>query len=290
MKKNTLIIIICILAVFFISGCSKTFNKTFGGSYPDYAYSVQQTKDGGYILAGSTGSFGAGNYDAWLIKTDANGNKVWDTTFGGSSTDQARAVQQTSDGGYILAGFTYSFGAGENDAWLIKTDTNGNKVWDTTFGGSDDERAYAVQQTSDGGYILAGVTSSFGAGGWDFWLIKTDANGNKVWDKTFGGSSNDYAWSGQQTSDGGYILAGATESFGSGNVYYPDAWLIKTDTDGNKVWDNTFGGSSSDETYAVQQTSDGGYILAGYSLSYGYDAWLIKTNAFGYAPATPTPG
>jgi hypothetical protein len=268
---------------------NKAWDKTFGGSSSDGASSVQQTSDGGYILAGSTNSYGAGYDDAWLIKTDANGNKVWDKTFGGSSGDYAYAVQQTSDGGYILAGYTNSYGAGYIDAWLIKTDANGNKVWDKTFGGSLEDGAYAVQQTSDGGYILAGYTRSFGVGVWDAWLIKTDANGNKVWDKPFGGRDIDCAYAVQQTSDGGHILAGYTLSFGAGHA---DAWLIKTDANGNKVWDKTFGGSSSDGAWSVQQTSDDGYILAGETSSFGDvngDAWLIKTDAFGNAPATPTP-
>ena len=235
MKKKIFISMSCILAVGLISGCSKTFNKTFGGSGADYAYSVQQTTDGGYILAGYTASFGAGSIDAWLIKTDADGNKVWDKTFGGSGDDIAYAVQQTSDGGYILAGYTWLLGAWY-DAWLIKTDANGNKVWDKTFGGRRSDFAYAVQQTSDGGYILAGWTAgSYFVGNPYAWLIKTDANGNKVWDRTFGGrayggSSQEIANSVQQTSDGGYILAGSTYSIGAGDG---DAWLIKTDANGN---------------------------------------------------------
>jgi len=294
MKKNLYIIMVCILAVGLISGCSKTFNKTFGGSDDDYIKSVQQTSDGGYILAGSTSSFGAGSWDAWLIKTDVNGNKIWDKTFGGIHSDYAYAVQQTSDGGYILAGITACFGAGPYDAWLIKTDANGETCdysvdgncyeneskWVKTFGGSSNDEAYAVQQTSDGGYILAGETWSFGAGVGDFWLIKIDANGNKVWDKTFGGSRWDWATAVQQTSDSGYILAGVTCSFGDNQG---DAWLIKTDANGNKVWDKTFAGSGSDEAFAVQQTSDGGYILAGwtYLIGAGDDAWLIKTDVNG---------
>jgi len=259
-----------------------TFNKIYGGSGVKWANAVQQTSDGGYILAGGTSSFGAGSGDAWLIKTDANGNKVWDKTFGGSSGDEAISVQQTSDGGYILAGATWSLGAGNGDAWLIKTDANGNEVWDMTFGGIHNDWAFAVQQTSDGGYILAGFTDSFGAGGCT-WLIKTDTNGNKAWDKTFRGSNYECAHAVQQTSDGGYILAESTwplEARGR------DAWLFKTDADGNKVWDKNFGGSNDDCAHALQQTSDGWYILAGTTLG---DALLIKTDANGNAPATPTP-
>jgi len=275
---------------------NKVWDKTFGGSYEDGASAVQQTSDGGYILAGYNGSFGAGSSDAWLIKTDAHGNKVWDKTFGGSYEDEAYAVQQTSDGGYLLVGYTDSFGAGKEDAWLIKTDASGETCdcsgdgncyeneskWVKTLGGSGGDYAYSVQQTSDGGYILAGFTNSYGAGYDDVWLIKTAANGNEVWDKTFGGISGDWASAVQQTSDGGYILAGRTSS----SAGLDDAWLIKTDAHGNKVWDKTFGGGGLDYAKAVQQTSDGGYILAGYTISppFGaddYDAWLIKTDAYG---------
>ncbi|GAI02439.1 unnamed protein product, partial [marine sediment metagenome] len=249
---------------------NKVWDKTFGALY---AKSVQQTTDGGYILAGYTWSFGLLE-DAWLIKTDIDGNKIWDQTFSGSrgsDQDYAYSVQQTSDGGYILAGEIESYGVAEN-AWLIKTDIEGNKLWDQTFGGLDGDYAYSVQQTSDGGYILAGGTKSYGAGKEDAWLIKTDAEGNKEWDQTFGGSDYDEIRSVQQTSDGGYILAGYTMSYGAGGY---GAWLIKTDAEGNKEWDQTFGGSPYDKAYSVQQTSDGGYILAGttWSGAGDYDAW-----------------
>jgi hypothetical protein len=173
--------------------------RTFGGAFNDYAFSVQQTSDGVFIIAGETGSFGAGADDVYLIKTDAGGNQTWFRTFGGAFGGWAQSVQQTSDGGFIIAGGTYSFGAGENDVYLIKTDAGGNQTWERTFGGASYDWAESVQQTSDGGFIIAGMTGSFGAGEGDVYLIKTDAGGNQTWERTFGGASKDYPYSVQQT-------------------------------------------------------------------------------------------
>ncbi|MFH1009998.1 MAG: T9SS type A sorting domain-containing protein [bacterium] len=254
------------------------WSRTFGGASYDYCFSVQQTPDGGYILAGYTESFGAGGTDFWLVKTNANGDSLWSRTFGGASNEQCRSFQQTSEGGYILAGYTYSFGSGLTDFYLVCTDANGNQLWSRTFGTGGYEECESVQQTSDGGYILGGLT---GVSSWDFWLVKTNANGDSVWSRTFGGSGGDQCESVQQTSDGGYILGGMTTSFGAG---VGDVWLVKTDANGNQLWSRTFGGSYWDGCESILETPDGGYILGGFNDSFGSgnrDAWLIKVSAYG---------
>ncbi|MFC1987725.1 PKD domain-containing protein [Chloroflexota bacterium] len=257
------------------------WEETFGGSASDYARSVEQTTDGGYIIAGTTNSYGAGGSDVYLVKTDASGNMEWEKTFGGSASDFGRFVQQTTDGGYIIAGATYSYGAGNNDYYLVKTDASGNMEWGKTFGGSGGDDGYSVQQTTDGGYVITGATSSYGAGSADIYLVKTDASGNMEWGKTFGGSASDYAFSGKQTTDGGYVITGATYSYGAGTGDY---YLVKTDASGNMEWEKTFGGSASEESSSVEQTTDGGYIIAGGTWSYGAgdgDYYLVKTDASG---------
>jgi hypothetical protein len=304
------------------------WTKTFGGNHDDQARSVQQTDDGGYIVAGRTHSYGVAYYDVWLIKTDASGDTLWTKTFGGGNIDWANSVIQTIDEGYIIVGETHSFGIGDPDVWLIKTDALGDTLWTRRYGGSPGgEMGYSVQETTDGGYIIVGSTDSFGAGNDDVWLIKTDALGDTLWTRTFGGSHSDYGYSVQQTTDGGYILTGytdlpfaqqddilliktdssgdtlwmkrydnwgqsyfvqqtaegeyiivgGTDSFGAGSH---DVCLIKIDALGDTLWTRTFGGSDSDYGYSVQQTTDGGYILTGYTNSFGAgfsDVWLIKT-------------
>jgi hypothetical protein len=257
------------------------WNKTYGGAEWEDAKALVQTVDGGYALAGWTTSFGAGNADFWLVKTDASGTEQWNKTYGGTTYDSAYALVQTADGGYALAGDTDSIGAGSWDFWLVKTDSAGTMMWNKTYGGTEWDEAHALVQTNDGGYALAGWTRSFGAGSSDSWLVKTDVNGNEQWNKTYGETSSDFAQAIVQTSDGGYAIAGGTASFGAGDI---DFWLVKTDAIGTVQWNKTYGTIAGEWAYALVQTGDGGYALAGATGSFGvynWDFWLVKTDASG---------
>ena len=261
---------------------SVTWQKAYGGTGDDVAKFVQQTSDGGYIVAGSTRSFRAA-YDIWVLKLTANGSLTWQKTYGGTDNDAALAVQQTSEGGYVVAGYTYSFTNGLCDMWVLKLTADGSLTWQKTYGGSGDDFAYSVQQTSDGGYIVAGYTDSFGAGLYDIWVLKLTANGSVTWQKTYSGTNGggDGGSSIQQTSDGGYILSGYTYSFGAGQA---DTWVLKLTANGTITWQKTYGGAGHDFAVSVQETADGGYIVAGRSESFGagdFDCWLLKLDASG---------
>ena len=303
------------------------WNKTFGdlGDEEDLGQSVQQTTDGGYIITGQKGTLNPMNFEVWLIKTDASGNKLWDKTFGGSDSDKGNSVQQTSDGGYIITGTAtlnlIKTDANGNMLWhkyldclegtsvqqtidggyiiagyqsaplynsgirLIKTDANGNEIWSKTFGEKGNWSG-SVQQTIDGGYI---ITGTYGSGELkrNLWLIKTDSNGNKLWDRIFYDSNVMICSSGQQTSDGGYVITGTKEIGDLVAAYLggiSDIWLIKTDSNGNKLWNKTFEGSNAFGDQAVQQTRDGGYVLTGATKPLegrSSDVLLIKTDASG---------
>ncbi|MBA2423332.1 MAG: hypothetical protein H0V61_08925 [Chitinophagales bacterium] len=299
----------------------KEWDVRFGGSGSEGLYSVQQTADNGFILGGDSDSPPSGDKtqpsqgltDYWIVKTDVLGNKQWDKRYGGDKKEQLYSAQQTTDGGYILAGWSESGISGQktqpsngsSDYWILKVNANGNKQWDARYGGSGDDELRALEQTADGGYIMAGTSNSgisgdktqINKGENDFWMVKADANGVKQWDKDFGGSDIEELNAVHQTADGGYILGGWSRSGVSGDKSQPiqginDYWIVKTDENGVKLWDARYGGSEHEYLYSLEQTSDGGYIIGGYSESDisgdktqmgqgGYDFWIVKTNESG---------
>jgi|WetSurMetagenome_2_1015567.scaffolds.fasta_scaffold128337_1 hypothetical protein len=247
---------------------ASTWGRTFGDRGDERAQSLLQTDDGEYVILGNKG------YDIWLLKVDSNGSKIWESTFGGSNDDIGYSVQQTAEGGYIIAGSTKSYSSG--GLWLIKTDSNGAKEWDRTYGGPNHVKGrYWIQNTSDGGYIVTGSTNLFGKGGWDMWVLKLDSNGTENWTKSFGGLYDDLGYSVQETSDGGYIVAGLTKSFGVGAN---DVYIVKLDLDGKKMWNRTWGGSGDEKVYSIQRTADGGHVVA--AVKDG-DYLIVKMNSDG---------
>jgi hypothetical protein len=294
------------LFVGFVGASSEVWSQTYGGTADDSAEAVVQTSDGGYALAGYTTSFGAGSYDFWLVKTDEHGDVEWNQTYGGEDIDYAYALVETSDGGYAIAG----------GALLVKTDEHGDVEWNQTYGGEDIDYVYALVETSDGGYAIAGgaslvKTDAFGNvewnqtysgwsayalvetadGGfafagytktigvddmphWDFWLVKTDANGNTEWERTYGSTTSERAHALVETSDGGYALAGYTSIFSPATGITSEYLLIKTDEHGNMEWNNTYAKSNAARAYAVVEASDGGYVLSGIGP-------LVKTDEYG---------
>jgi len=257
------------------------WTKTYGGIDGETGYSIQKTNDNGFIIAGITGSFPPGDSNVFLVKTDFNGNEQWNRVYGGNDSDSGWFVQQTNDGGFIIVGNTYSFGLGGSDVWLIKTDENGNESWNQTYGGIGIDYGRSVLQTIDNGFLIIGGTEPFEFGNADVWLIKTDADGDTLWTKTYGGNDIDYGQSVQQTIDDGYILVGTTKSYGHGSW---DVYLIKTNANGDTLWTNTFGGIGSESGWDVKQTLDGGFIIVGdthFFGSGGDDVYVIKTDNLG---------
>jgi hypothetical protein len=306
---------------------AKLWDRRFGG---DRAEAVVQTSDGSYVLCGNT-RLDDGDLprkyktsdnnnippaDIWILKLTANGSRSWATLLGGSSEDQVSSIRQTSDGGYIVCGYTRSsdgditakrFG-GSWDVWVVKLNADGTKNWDRTYGGGGFDVAYSIAQTTDGGYVLCGYTDSplsrYGNAGdvtgsfrgvWDIWVLKLTANGTKSWDRTFGFEGSDKAYSIMQTSDGGYVLCGERDSPEAGDAGggkgRADVWVAKLTVTGTTSWERILGGRQEDKANSITQTTDGGYILCGTTSSSdgdetggskgGYDAWVVKLTANG---------
>ena len=254
---------------------------TFGGDSTEYGYDISSTHESGYIIVGSTTSFGAGKRDVYIIKVDSLGTVIWSRTIGGPEDDEGAAVRATRDGGFIICGTTNSYGAGYGDLYLIKTNAAGDTVWTRAFGGAGGESGSAVRETVDGGFIAVGSTGSFGEGYSSIYVVRCAANGDSLWAKTYGGSKADFGSALEITSDGGYVVAGGTASFGAG---YADAYLIRLDSLGNFIWQNTYGGTKDDRAYAVCLAGVGGYLLAGTTESFSgtqADVFIIRTDSAG---------
>ena len=315
-KFLNLTFLICIMYVNAFTQITITAQKTMGGSGADNFTCLTPTNDGGLISGGTSFSDisfeksknGRGNGDYWVVKMDKNGVIQWDKTIGGNGFDEFKSVIQTSDGGYAFIGSSnsnISFEKSENsrgssDYWLVKLDSTGNIQWDKTIGGSGDDYAEEIIQTKDGGYILAGSSNSNmsgeksanSRGGMDVWIVKLDKHGKKIWDKTFGGNDDDWCSSFAATVDGGVIVGGSSLSNISGEKTENsrggfDYWLLKLDSKGNLQWDKTIGGDANEFCQNIFQTADGGYIIAGSSLSGisgekteynrgGADYWAVK--------------
>lgn len=255
-----------------------SWQRTYGGSGDDYFRSVRQSSDWGYVIAGSSTSYGAGNADAWLMKITSAGEIEWQRTYGTGGADFLYSAEPLSGGGWIVAGETAAAGA-ESDAWLMKLDQNAAIVWQKKYGGTATDYLTFGVEVSGGGYLAIGQTSSFGRGSEDVWLISVDASGNVRWQRAYGGTGIDYCYTVHSTSSGSYILAGTTTSAGAGNN---DGWLAKMSPAGDIVWAKTFGGVDDDNFYAVDVTADGGFVVAGSTRSFGAgdsDAWLVRLDS-----------
>jgi len=314
----------------FLGICSSIFGQnpqiiwdnTIGGTGADTARSMDQTSDGGIVILGESLSpisgdkteGNIGDFDYWVVKLDVNGAIQWQNTIGGSISDRARSIKQTPDGGYIIGGYSASFISGDktedpigaNDYWILKLDSTGTVQWDNTIGGTGSDTLFSIELTSDGGYLLGGSSESGisgdktepNRGGDDYWIVKIDGNGSIIWDKTIGGSSNDDLIALKETIDGGYLLAGHSNSNISGEKTENsingsrDYWLVKLDSNLAIQWDETIGGNGGEEMTSMVQTSDGGYLIGGNSNSNSsadktedvigvVDYWIVKTDGVG---------
>jgi len=266
------------------------FGRLFGGSGTEVGNAVRELPGGGYIVVGYTSSFGAGEEDVYLVRTDPAGDTLWTRAIGGPGADFGWDIRSTADGGYVVVGYTDSFGAGGDDVYLIRTDAEGNVLWTRTYGGPNDERAWAFHETATGGYVIAAQTNSYGAGDWDLYLIRIATGGDTVWTRTLGGPGIDRAFATEPTSDGGSVFAGITSNEASGPL---DATLIRVDSAGGVVWAHSYGGEGSDIGHGVASAPDGGFLLVGYTDSFGAggsDIYLVRTDAEGAVVWTRTLG
>jgi len=266
------------------------FNKTFGGELDEHASDIIQTRDGDYLVVGYTYSYGKGKTDVWVMKLDPAGERIWKRYLGGTDFDWPNEVIETSDGNYVIAGYTRDLDTKSNNALIFKLDRNGKGIWSHTYGGDKGDEACSIIETSDGGLAVAGYSFSYSKGGSDIWILRLDAAGKKIWQKNYGGLDSERGHSIVETKDGGFFVGGFTRSYGKGKS---DMLVLKLDKEGNGVWKKNFGGEESEVVEAVAQTKDGDLIIAGWTSSEGkgkLDAMEIKMDDEGNRAWTKTFG
>ncbi|RME05389.1 MAG: hypothetical protein D6803_09035, partial [Anaerolineae bacterium] len=261
----------------------------YGGAGGEEMEGLLVTSDGGYLVSGSTGSYGDENGDAWLLRLDADGRPVWQKTYGGEGDEYILDLKESGDG-FIAAGWTESFGAGDADFWVLRLDAQGDILWEKTYGGRRVDQAWSVDTTRDGGYIVAGGTESFGAGGADYWLLKLDAQGEIEWQKTYGGKEDDggggdyeeYVVRALEDRDGNFVLASESASFGPGDIAI---WVLKLDPQGQILWQKAYGGEYEESLWTFTELPGGGYLLPGVTTSFSPDLsgdlWVLQIDAQG---------
>lgn len=265
--------------------CQKSFSQVqnlYYGLSDEWFYTINTTSDNNLLMVGSTSSFGAGNTDILVVKTNKDGDTLWTKIYGGASADLGFNSTQMTDGGYLICAFSTSWnGGGNSDAYLIRTNSNGDTLWTNSFGGADDDGFNSAIELAQGGNIIAcGFTESYGAGGNDIYIVKTNASGNMLWNKSIGAFSDDNMYSMLLTSDGKLLITGSTLSAGAG---INDAFATMIDTNGNVLWAKTFGSTDVDEAYSTVETPGGNFLISG-STAFGagnYDAWLLKIDNAG---------
>jgi hypothetical protein len=266
------------------------WTRTYGGSDSDVANAVVNTSDGGFLAVGYTYSYGLGGRNAYLVRTDPHGDTLWTKTYGGNDLDDGRAVVRTPDDGFAIVGGSYSYGPGPAAVWMLRIDSDGDTLWMKTYGGTDIDFGESVVATPDNGFFIVGRTYSYGVGSADVYLIRTDAQGNIIWTRAYGGGGWDSGFSVAETSEGSYIVTGATESFGA---IYENVYLLSVDPDGDTLWTRMYGGNHDDRGNAIVETYDRGYLITGWTYSFGEgecSVYLIRTDRNGATLWTTTYG
>ena len=275
------------------------WQTTFGGVNGDYGSDIIECQDGGYAIIGGTMSFGAGETDAIIVRTDANGNELWNHTYGSEGSDSAIAIIECSSGGFAFTGYSRNGTEGRHNLWLVRTDASGDMLWERLYGGVDNDQGFALIEVSTGGFAVIGITRSFGSVDprtlirtFDIWLLRTDSQGYLLWNRTYGGTADDIGHSVLEAPDGGFAFSGefnsSYQSIGAGPLiqYHPDAFIIRTNANGEALWNHTYGGEANDFSRALIQLDDGSFALSGFTNTDAdapYDGLFVRTNSSGHS-------